>query len=44
MEKAILEKRRTGEASKHEENTLRKSGGQKGWEGGFGFNGVIGSH
>ena len=35
MEKAILEKRRTREASKHD-------GGQKGWEGGFGCNGVIG--
>ena len=41
MEKAILEKRRTGGASEHDENTLRKTG-QKEWEGGFGFNGVMG--
>jgi len=31
MEKAMLEKRRTGEASIHEEDTLRTKG-QKEWE------------
>ena len=37
MEKAILKNRRMGEASKLEEYTFRKSGGQKEWEGGFGL-------
>ena len=41
MEKAILEKRRTGGESKYENDKLWKKG-QKEWEGGFGFNGLMG--
>ena len=37
MEKDKLKKRRTGGASKHEEDALRKKG-LKEWEGGFVFN------